>query len=141
MSVKTYYKFLCGLFCAIPLETSSIFQKEFPLVIPILPYSLIYLKQGNGINNICTIVDLMKLYFHRFSHHLNIMFESRPDWDRDGEYVPDKLNIYYENKTDNKLYHVEQSVTLRQVLSRNRSVKNNVYLFKMNNYNMSIFFY
>ncbi|KAJ9590693.1 hypothetical protein L9F63_016209 [Diploptera punctata] len=66
------------------------------------------------------VTDLIQEFHENstFSHHLDTMFESPPDWDRDQTYVAKNLNIYYEDKSNSKLHKVAHTDTLHAVLSR-----------------------
>ncbi|XP_069704405.1 tetratricopeptide repeat protein 4 isoform X2 [Periplaneta americana] len=56
-----------------------------------------------------------------FSQHLNTMFESPPDWDKNGSYKSSDLNVYFEDQ-DRTLFPVAVDDTLAKVLAEGRYV-------------------
>ncbi|PSN48066.1 Tetratricopeptide repeat protein 4 [Blattella germanica] len=76
--------------------------------------------------NDCLVWPVMFLYpeyqiselVQEFQCQLKEMFSNPPEWDKESSYVPDKLNIYYEDKSNNKLNLISATDTLRSALSR-----------------------
>lgn len=59
----------------------------------------------------------------RFIDHLRVMFGSpnnQPKWDKQNNYIPEKLQIYFENSEEDCLVSVNKNSTLREILSDNR---------------------
>nr|CAD7444821.1 unnamed protein product [Timema bartmani] len=57
-----------------------------------------------------------------FQEHLELMFESPPEWDRDRKYVLERLVVYWEDQETRHLHPVDKGTTLRQVLAHRRYV-------------------
>ncbi|XP_067893058.1 tetratricopeptide repeat protein 4 [Heterodontus francisci] len=59
----------------------------------------------------------------RFIDHLSVMFgENLPSWDTEKKYVPNNLELYFEDEQREDLFQVDPVCTLRQVLSHDRYV-------------------
>nr|CAD7262469.1 unnamed protein product [Timema shepardi] len=58
----------------------------------------------------------------RFREHLELMFESPPEWDKERKYVLERLLVYWEDQETRRLHPVDKATTLRQVLAHRRYV-------------------
>jgi len=54
---------------------------------------------------------------HTFQDHLCIVFEILPEWDVERRYTLENVEIYFEDKLQNKIIHVNPNISLRRVLS------------------------
>nr|CAD7413967.1 unnamed protein product [Timema poppensis] len=57
-----------------------------------------------------------------FREHLELMFESPPEWDKERKYVLERLLVYWEDQETRRLHPVDKATTLRQVLAHRRYV-------------------
>ena len=63
---------------------------------------------------------LPHINYQTFAEYIGIVFEVCPDWDTERKYTPENVEVYFEDRVQEKLVHVERSVNLRSVLSDER---------------------
>jgi tetratricopeptide (TPR) repeat protein len=54
---------------------------------------------------------------HTFADHIEIVFEVLPDWDTDQKYKPQNVEVYFEDREQQQVVHVNRNINLRTVLS------------------------
>ncbi|XP_003974462.1 tetratricopeptide repeat protein 4 [Takifugu rubripes] len=55
-----------------------------------------------------------------FRDHLTLMFEELPPWDADRKYLPQNLQLYFEDEMTENLYEVNPEISLLEVLQHKR---------------------
>lgn len=55
-----------------------------------------------------------------FIDHLAVMFEELPPWDADRKYLPQNLQIYFEDQQKETLYQVDPEISLLKILQHKR---------------------
>ncbi|XP_067014869.2 DNA polymerase interacting tetratricopeptide repeat-containing, protein of 47 kDa [Anabrus simplex] len=55
-----------------------------------------------------------------FESHLEAMFETRPEWDKEDKYKPSNLRVYFEDKLSTKLCAVPAASTIGEALADKR---------------------
>uniref|UniRef100_A0A3Q0RY35 Tetratricopeptide repeat domain 4 n=1 Tax=Amphilophus citrinellus TaxID=61819 RepID=A0A3Q0RY35_AMPCI len=55
-----------------------------------------------------------------FIDHLAVMFEELPPWDADRKYLPQNLQIYFEDEQKETLYQVDPEISLLKILQHKR---------------------
>ncbi|XP_074077452.1 tetratricopeptide repeat protein 4 isoform X2 [Macrotis lagotis] len=56
----------------------------------------------------------------RFIDHLLVMFEELPPWDLERKYLPDRLEVYFEDEAQEQVYQVNPQSTLLEALQHPR---------------------
>ncbi|XP_005733162.1 tetratricopeptide repeat protein 4 [Pundamilia nyererei] len=55
-----------------------------------------------------------------FTDHLGVMFEELPPWDADRKYLPQNLQLYFEDEEKETLYRVDPEMSLLKILQHKR---------------------